>query len=76
MQETTKVNYVQYGKSTKNKKSKKSTQCGTSGGSYKGDRGHGTSSKPSGQGRKFPFHKTLVTDVGKAGTRKTKIAKF
>ena len=41
MQETAKVNYVQYGKSTKNKKGKKSTQSGTSGGSYRGDRGHG-----------------------------------
>ena len=40
MQETVKVNYVQYGKSTKNKKGKKSAQSGTSGGNYRGDRGH------------------------------------
>ena len=33
MQETAKVNYVQYGKSTKNKKGKRSTQSDTSGGS-------------------------------------------
>ena len=32
MQETVKLNYVQYGKSTKNKKGKKSTQSGASGG--------------------------------------------
>ena len=36
MQETAKVNYVQYGKLTKNKKGKKSTQSGASGGSYRG----------------------------------------
>ena len=55
MQETVKVNYVQYGKSTKNKKGKKSTQSGASGGNIKGDRGHGTSSKPGGKGKKLPF---------------------
>ena len=37
MQETAKLNYIQYGKSTKNKKGKKSTQSGTSGGNYRGD---------------------------------------
>ena len=55
MQETAKVNYVQYGKSTKNKKGKKSTQSGTSGGSYRGNKGCGMSSKPSGKGKKLPF---------------------
>ena len=45
MQDTVKVNYVQYGKSTKNKKGKKSTQSGASGGNHRDDRGHGTSSK-------------------------------
>ena len=55
MQETAKVNYVQYGRLTKNKKGKKSKQSGTSGGSYRGDKGHGTSSKPSGKGKKLPF---------------------
>ena len=38
MQETAKVNYIQYGKSTKNKKGKKFTQSGASGGSNKGER--------------------------------------
>ena len=46
MQETVKVNYVQYGKLTKHKKGKKSTQSGASGGNQRGDRGHWTSSKP------------------------------
>ena len=53
MQETAKVNYIQYGKSTKSKKGKKSTQSGAS--SHRGNRGHGTSSKPSGKGKKLPF---------------------
>ena len=47
MQETAKVNYVQYGKLTKHKKGKKSTQSGASVGNHRGNRGHGTSSKPS-----------------------------
>ena len=55
MQETAKVNYVQYGKLTKNKKGKKSAQSGASVGSYKGNKGHGTSSKPGGKGKKLPF---------------------
>ena len=55
MQEAAKVNYVQYGKSTKGKKGKKSTQSGTSGGNYRGNKGHGTSSKPGGKGKKLPF---------------------
>ena len=53
MQETAKVNYVQYGNSTKSKKDKKSTQSGAS--SHRGNRGHGMSSKPSAKGKKFPF---------------------
>ena len=76
MQETAKVNYVQYGKSTKNKKGKKSTESGTGGGSYRGDRGHGTSSKPSGRVGSFHSQKTPVTDAVKAGTRKTRNAKL
>ena len=65
MQETAKVNYVQYGKSTKNKKGKKSTQSDASGGSYRGDRGHGTSSKPSGKGKKLPFPQDTCYRCGK-----------
>ena len=36
MQETAKVNYVQYGKSTKGRKGKKSMQSGASGGQLQG----------------------------------------
>ena len=70
MQETAKVNYVQYGKSTKNKKGKKSTQSGTSGGSYRGDKGHGTSSKPSGKGKKLPFPQDTCYRCGKGKHQK------
>ena len=65
MQVSAKVNYVQYGKSTKNKKGKKSTQSGTSGDNHKGDRGHGTSFKPSGKGRKLPFLQDTCYRCGK-----------
>ena len=75
MQETAKVNYVQYGKSTENKKGKKSTQSGASGGSYRGNKGHGTSSKPSGKGKKLPFLQD-ATDVEKADTTKYRIVKL
>ena len=70
MQETAKVNYIQYGKSTKNKKDKKSTQSGTSGGSYRGDKGHGTSSKPSGKGKKLPFPQDTCYRCGKGKHQK------
>ena len=70
MQETAKVNYIQYGKSTKNKKGKKSTQSGTSGGSYRGDKGHGTSSKPSGKGKKLLFPQDTCYRCGKGKHQK------
>ena len=68
MQETAKVNYVQYGKSTKSKKGKKSTQSGAS--SHRGDRGHGMSSKPSGKGRKLPFPPDTCYKCGKGRHQK------
>ena len=71
MQETAKVNYVQYGMSTKSKKAKKSTQSGASGGSYRGNRGHGTSSKPSGKGKKLPFLQDTCYRCGKGRHQKT-----
>ena len=70
MQETAKVNYVQYGKSTKNKKGKKSTQSSASGSSYRGDRGHGMSSKPSGKGKKLPFLQDACYRCGKGRHQK------
>ena len=70
MQETTKVNYIQYGRLTKNKKGKKSAQSGASGGSYRGDRDHGTSSKPSGKGKKLPFPQDTCYRCGKGKHQK------
>ena len=75
MQETAKVNYVQYGKSTKHKKGKKSTQSGASGGSYRSDRGHGTSSKPGGKGKKLPFPQDTCYRCGKGRHQKTQDCK-
>ena len=50
MQETAKVNYVQYGKSTKSKKKKPQSNAGTTGQGAGGHRG----SKPSGKSSKQP----------------------
>ena len=71
MQETAKVNYVQYGKPTKSKKGKKSTQSGLS--SHRGDRGHG--SKPSGKGKKFPFLQDTCYRCGKGRHQKVQDCK-
>ena len=75
MQDTVKVNYVQYGKSTK-KKGKKSAQSGASGGNHRGDRGHGTSSKPSGKGKKLPFPQDTCYRCGKNRHQKTQDCKL
>ena len=75
MQETVKVNYVQYGKSTKNKKGKKPAQSGASGGSYRGNRGHGTSSKPSGKGKNLSFLQDTCYRCGRGRHPKTQDCK-
>ena len=75
MQDTVKMNYVQYGKSTKNKKGKKSTQSGASWGNHRGERGHGTSSKPSGKGKKLPFPQDTCYRCGKHRHQKTQDCK-
>ena len=54
MQETAKVNYVQYGKSTKLKKKKPQSSAGATGqGSHKGEGGH-RGPRPSGKSSKRP----------------------
>ena len=73
MQETAKVNYIQYGKSTKSKKGMKSTQSGAS--SHRGERGHGMSSKPSGKGKKFPFLQDTCYRCGKGRHQKVQDCK-
>ena len=75
MQETAKVNYVQYGKSTKSKKGKKSAQSGASGANYRGDRGHGTSSKPGRKGKKLPFPQDTCYRCGKGRHQKAQDCK-
>ena len=75
MQDTVKVNYVQYGKSTKNKKGKKPTQSGASGDNHRGARGHGTNSKPGGKGKKLPFPQDTCYRCGKGKHQKTQDCK-
>ena len=60
---------------TKHKKGKKSAQSGASGGNYRGDRGHGTSSKPSGKGKKLPFPQDTCYRCGKNRHQKTQDCK-
>ena len=69
------MNYVQYGKSTKNKKGKKSTQSGAGASSHRGDRGHGMSSKPSGKGKKLPFPQDTCYRCGKGRHQKVQDCK-
>ena len=68
MQETAKVNYVQYGKSTKGKKGKKPPQSGA------GARGH-RGSKPSGKGKKLPFPPDTCYRCGKGRHQKAQDCK-
>ena len=75
MQETAKVNYIQYGKSTRNKKGKKSQESTTSGGSNRGSRGHGTTSKSNGKGKKLPFPQDTCYRCGKGRHQKTQDCK-
>ena len=75
MQETAKVNYVQYGKSMKHKKSKKSSHSGTSRANHRGDKGHGTSSKPGGKDKKLPFPQDTCYRCEKGRHQKTQDCK-
>ena len=67
MQETAKVNYVQYGKSTKAKKEKK-PQSGTGASGHRG-------SKPSGKGKKSPFLLDTCYRCGKGRHQKAQDCK-
>ena len=77
MQDTVKVNYVQYGKSTKHKKGKKPAHSGVSGGN------HRVVTEAMEQvlslvekARSFHSHKTLATDVAKTDIRKPRTVKL
>ena len=67
LQETAKVNYVQYGKSTKGKKGKK-PQSGVGASGHRG-------SKPSGKGKKSPFPPDTCYRCGKGRHQKTQDCK-
>ena len=54
----------------------RSLQSGASGGNYKGNKGHGTSSKPGGKGKKLPFPQDTCYRCGKADIRILKTAKL
>ena len=70
MQETAKINYVQYGKSTKHKKGKRSQHSTPSTGSGRGSRGHGTQPRLSGKDRKIPLPPGTCYHCGKGRHQK------
>ena len=57
------------------RKVKSLQQSGTSGGSYRGNKGHGTSSKPSGKGQKLPFLQDTCYRCGKGRHQKVQDCK-
>ena len=68
IQETAKVNYVQYGKSTKGKKGKKPPQSGARASGHRG-------SRPSGKGKKLPFPLDTCYKCGKGRHQKAQDCK-
>ena len=74
MQETAKVNYVQYGKSTKAKKGKK-PQSGAGASAVQGQVATGAPN-PVEKAKSLHFLQTPATDVGKADTKKHRTAKL
>ena len=53
----------------------RSLESGASGDNHRGDRGHGTSSKPSGKGKKLPFPQDTCYRCGKNRHQKTQDCK-
>ena len=81
MQETAKVNYIQYGKSTKSKKGKKpQSSAGASGqgaGSHHTGAGSHRGSRPSGSSTEdLLYCLTPATDVGKEDTKRHRTARL
>ena len=68
MQETAKVNYIQYGKSTKDKKGKKPPQSGVGASGHRG-------SKPSRKGKKLLFPPDTCYRCGKGRHQKVQDCK-
>ena len=76
MQETAKVNYVQYGKSTKNKKGKSLHSLVQVGAVTRAIRAMEQVLSLVEKARSFHSCRTLATDVGKADIRTLKTAKL
>ena len=57
------------------RKVKKSSHSGTSGTNHRGNKGHGTSSKPGGKGKKLPFPQNTCYRCGKGRHQKTQDCK-
>ena len=74
MQETAKVNYVQYGKSTKGKKVRSPHSLGQAATGMIGAMEQVLN--PVERLRSFHSHKRLATDVGKADTKRYRTAKL
>ena len=74
MQETAKVNYVQYGKSTKSKKGKK-PQSSVQGQVAKGQAATGDPDPVENSTKDLLYHLTPATDVGKEDTQKAQDCK-
>ena len=77
MQETAKVNYVQYGRSTKLKKKKPQSSAGATSqgaGGHKGAGGHRGSSGKS--NKRPPLHLTPATDVGRGNIARHRTARL
>ena len=70
MQETAKINYVQYGKSTKNKKGKRSQPSTPSTGGDRGSRGHGAHLNHMEKAGKFHCPQGPVIIVAKGDIKK------
>ena len=80
MQETAKVNYIQYGKSTKSKKKKPQSSTGASGqgaGSHKtGQAATGNPDLVENSTKDLLYHLTPATDVGKGDTKRHRTARL
>ena len=80
MQETAKVNYVQYGKSTKSKKKKPQSSAGASGqgqaATIQGQAATGDPDPVENSTKDLLYHLTPATDVGKEDTKRHRTARL
>ena len=80
MQETAKVNYVQYGKSTKSKKKKTQSSAGASGqgqaATKQGQAATGDPDPVENSTKDLLYHLTPATDVGRGDTKRHRTARL